>query len=321
MELAKCNQSVREWARISPPSALQNKTSISISEEEEEELNKMEEPVALDLVRGQRLAQCRAKQTAFVTQNICAILVEAVYTEMEARVREDWEVVANKEVDMMMDKMGHTVDVAITTILEEEAELEMIWSELTGYAVEARFKSGGQDGSWMEEWRPGDDVEGIEYEDWLHDELERLDLQRTLVPPDVSSRGLVWIDLGLAKSNPMSCATPEEPVCTLGDKFGPVFCSTPRTLFEDEKKKKCVTTPGLVSFSTLSPSRKPKPWHIKKKRGIIPDGLVQSRLNHFRMLTNGEGGRNKQLCSTNESPGKRGGSDLNSPKVGKQRKR
>ena len=90
---------------------------------------------------------------------------------------------------------------------------------------------------------------------------------------------------------------------------------------DDKEKEKCVTTPGLVSFSTLSPSRKPKPWHIKKKRGIIPDGLVQSRLNHFRMLTNGEGGRNKQLCSTNESPGKRGGSDLNSPKAGKQRKR
>ena len=43
---------------------------------------------------------------------------------------------------------------------------------------------------------------------------------------------------------------------------------------------------------TMSPllksniSRKPKPMHIVKKRGIVPDGLVQARLTQFRLLTN-----------------------------------
>ena len=32
------------------------------------------------------------------------------------------------------------------------------------------------------------------------------------------------------------------------------------------------------------PRRKPKPMYFPKKRGIIPDGLVQTRLNHFRTL-------------------------------------
>ena len=40
-----------------------------------------------------------------------------------------------------------------------------------------------------------------------------------------------------------------------------------------------------ISLLTTS-SRKPKPMHFVKKRGIIPDRLVQARLTQFRLLTN-----------------------------------
>ena len=52
------------------------------------------------------------------------------------------------------------------------------------------------------------------------------------------------------------------------------------------------------SFITLANSLKPKPWHLVKKRGIIPDGLVQTHLNHFRKLTNG-GSREEDVIQTN----------------------
>ena len=134
----------------------------------------------------------------------------------------------------------------------------------------------------------------------------------------------------------MSSATPE-PKCNKEDEFGPTMCSTPRTLvFEDmnivmgqagvqvqaelELESNSSSSIPQVSFSSLTTSTKPKPWHVTKKRGIIPDGLVQTRLTHFRMLTHRKGGGTKQIGSTNESPGKRGGSDLNSPKAEKQRR-
>ena len=43
------------------------------------------------------------------------------------------------------------------------------------------------------------------------------------------------------------------------------------------------------SLSTILDSVKPKPWHLIKKCGIIPDGLVQTPLNHLK-LTNGNKG-------------------------------
>ena len=37
-----------------------------------------------------------------------------------------------------------------------------------------------------------------------------------------------------------------------------------------------------ASISVQNLSRKPKPWHLVKKHGIIPDGLVQAWLTHFQ---------------------------------------
>ena len=42
----------------------------------------------------------------------------------------------------------------------------------------------------------------------------------------------------------------------------------------DENKEK-------ITFKISSPSVKPKNWKLVKKRGIIPDGLVQSKLKSF----------------------------------------
>ena len=70
----------------------------------------------------------------------------------------------------------------------------------------------------------------------------------------------------------------------------------------------------MPSFTTLVNSLKPKPWHLIKKHGIIRDGLVQTRLNHFRKLTNGGRGEDNviqsNLCSTNERAGKRKGGNI-----------
>ena len=47
-----------------------------------------------------------------------------------------------------------------------------------------------------------------------------------------------------------------------------------------------------ASISVKNLSRKPKPWHVVKTRGIVPDGLVQAWLTHFQQLTNqGRGGK------------------------------
>ena len=168
-ELIKRNKSVKDWARATPPTnpppIIQKEPSISV--EEEEEIKKLEEPAEIDIEKGQRLAECMAKQTAFWTQNICASLVEVIYTKMEARVREDWEIVANREVDMMMDRLGQEKDVTISSILEEEAELEniFIFIRCEG-SVKYQSRVGDQEELGMEEWRPMEDMVGMEYEAW-----------------------------------------------------------------------------------------------------------------------------------------------------------
>ena len=81
---------------------------------------------------------------------------------------------------------------------------------------------------------------------------------------------------------------------------------------------------GLANSPLTNSSRKPKPWHVAKKRGIIPDGLVQARLSHFRLLTNqGRGQLNEsKLCSdsTNGKTGKRKAGILDSPNAIRQRR-
>jgi hypothetical protein len=80
---------------------------------------------------------------------------------------------------------------------------------------------------------------------------------------------------------------------------------------------------------TMSPSlksknsRKPKPMHIVKIRGIVPDGLVQARLTQFRMMTNqGRGNERKskvEIVTTNGRTGKRKAELLDSPTAFRQR--
>ena len=80
---------------------------------------------------------------------------------------------------------------------------------------------------------------------------------------------------------------------------------------------------------TMSPSlksknsRKPKPMHIVKKRGIVPDGLVQARLTQFRMMTNQGRGNEREskveIVSTNGRTGKRKAELLDSPTAIRQR--
>ena len=77
-----------------------------------------------------------------------------------------------------------------------------------------------------------------------------------------------------------------------------------------------------ASISGIISSRKPKPWHLIKKRGIVPDGLVQARLTQFQQLTNqGRGeslGNNSGLGLTNGKAGKRKAGGLDSPGAKKQ---
>ena len=57
----------------------------------------------------------------------------------------------------------------------------------------------------------------------------------------------------------------------------------------------------------LTPNRRPKPWHIIKKRRIVPDGLVQARLTHFRKLSNkGMGADTDVVLSLGSTNGKTG---------------
>ena len=79
-----------------------------------------------------------------------------------------------------------------------------------------------------------------------------------------------------------------------------------------------------ASISVQNSSRKPKPWHLVKKRGIIPDGLLQARLTYFQQLTNqgrGDDGESKGvLGSTNGKAEKRKSGRLDSPGANKQRR-
>ena len=79
-----------------------------------------------------------------------------------------------------------------------------------------------------------------------------------------------------------------------------------------------------ASMSVQNSSRIPKPWHLVKKRGIIPDGLVQARLTYFQQLTNqgrGDYGESKRvLGSTNGKAEKQKAERLDSPGANKQRR-
>ena len=78
-----------------------------------------------------------------------------------------------------------------------------------------------------------------------------------------------------------------------------------------------------TSFSALTKSLMPKPWHVIKKRDIIQDGLVQTRLNQFRKLTNEGRGESSviisDLGSTNGRTGKRKAGTIDSPSAVRQR--
>ena len=69
--------------------------------------------------------------------------------------------------------------------------------------------------------------------------------------------------------------------------------------------------------------RKPKPMHIVKKRGIVPDGLVQAQLTQFRILTNQgrvvERESKVEIVSANGRTGKQKAGLLDSPKAIRQR--
>ena len=90
-----------------------------------------------------------------------------------------------------------------------------------------------------------------------------------------------------------------------------------------ENRKATFVTFLEARNSDVISSRKPKPWHLVKKRGIIPDGLVQARLTHFKQLTNqGRGesvGVNSGFVLTNGKAGKRKAERLDSPGAKQQR--
>ena len=91
-----------------------------------------------------------------------------------------------------------------------------------------------------------------------------------------------------------------------------------------------IQAPEANIGQTMSPllksniSRKPKPMHIVKKRGIVPDGLVQARLTQFRMMTNQGRGNEREskveIVSTNGRTGKRKAELLDSPTAIRQRR-
>ena len=80
----------------------------------------------------------------------------------------------------------------------------------------------------MEAWRPMEDSDGMEYEAWLHEKLKSMNVH----PPEILTRGLCKMDLGLAITNTvnsaatnthththtLSSATPES-VCTTLQKI------------------------------------------------------------------------------------------------------
>ena len=76
----------------------------------------------------------------------------------------------------------------------------------------------------MEAWRPMEDSDGMEYEAWLHEKLKSMNVH----PPEILTRGLCKMDLGLATINTvnsattnthtLSSATPES-VCTTLQKI------------------------------------------------------------------------------------------------------
>ena len=75
---------------------------------------------------------------------------------------------------------------------------------------------------------------------------------------------------------------------------------------EDGADRVCDVKPDKITFSSDSISTKPRDWKLVKKRGIIPDGLVQSKLKSFILkFPNLE--RGIKRSSDDSSPISRGG--------------
>ena len=216
--------------------------------------------------------------------------MEGIYTEMEARGREGWEIAANRAVDMMMDRLGQEKDVTISSILEEEAELEniFIFIRCEG-SVKYQSRVGDQEELGMEEWRPMEDMVGMEYEAWMQEELESMSVD----PPDISTRRVCKRDVGLAITNTVSSATTNtlssatpEPMCTRDDDFGPTVCSTPRTLIYGEMDvKKCqagVQVQAKLELKSSSSSKRDLGWAITNTVSSAITNTLSSAKQEFK---------------------------------------
>ena len=101
--------------------------------------------------------------------------------------------------------------------------------------------AGDQKCSEGEEWMEDTFMEGLNFEEWLVEELLEMGAVEKLEPMEITFSEEVGLDSGLAIITPESCATPMKAVCTqnhdmwekalpnniLKENFGPTHCSTP----------------------------------------------------------------------------------------------
>ena len=94
----------------------------------------------------------------------------------------------HKEMNKMMDMTGAVVDMTGISITEEEHRLDELMTTLAPAmeAVEARNKTSAQKCSDMEEWMEDTYMEGLNFEEWLEEELIEMGAVEMLEPMETT---------------------------------------------------------------------------------------------------------------------------------------
>ena len=118
----------------------------------------------------------------------------------------------------LMYMMGAVLDVTEVSIEEEELKLDELMKTLS-QAMEAMEAmdtagAGGQKCSEGEEWMEDTFMEGLNFEEWLEEELLEMEVAEMLEPMETTYCEEGELALGLAIVTPESCATPLKAVST-----------------------------------------------------------------------------------------------------------
>ena len=123
----------------------------------------------------------------------------------------------HKEMDMMMDMTGAVLDMTGVLIEEEELKLDELMTNLAPAmeAMDSMDTSSArvQRCSEEEEWMEDTVMEGLNFEEWVEEELLEMEVAKMVEPIDITYSEEGGLDLGLAITTPESYATPMKGVC------------------------------------------------------------------------------------------------------------